>query len=213
VVNKQIFLLFLPSVSFTKVRWKRANGHYLEKCNFTTKWQVFKGDKCSSNIPIVGTRLNAYSCILGCDAVCANVIKVFRNSRLKITLTIVQSVTGKKFSGNSIHTLDTDGAMTDNHHVTSDSFNNYFHSITDKLTSKINDNKIKDVNSTSPVDYLFQIYKNPFPDMKTDRTSNKEIEKIIKSSKSKNSHGCDEIPIQLFLKYSIYQFSLKMHMQ
>jgi len=49
--------------------------------------------------------------------------------------------------------------------------------------------------------------------MKTDRTSTKEIEKIIKSSKSKNSHFYDEIPIQLFLKFSIYQFSLKMHTQ
>ena len=47
-----------------------------------------------------------------------------------------------------------------------------------KITSKINDNNSKAVNSTSPVDYLFQIYKNPFRDMKTDRTSTKEIEKI-----------------------------------
>jgi hypothetical protein len=74
-------------------------------------------------------------------------------------------------------------------------------------------NNSKGVNSTSPVDYLFQINKNPFPDMKTDRKSIKEIEKITKSQKSKNSHGYDEIPIQLFLKFSIYQFSLKMHTQ
>jgi hypothetical protein len=46
--------------------------------------------------------------------------------------------------------------------------------------------------------------------MKNDRTLTKETEKIIKSPKSKNSHGYDEIPTQLFLKFSIYQFSLKM---
>jgi hypothetical protein len=49
--------------------------------------------------------------------------------------------------------------------------------------------------------------------MKNGRTSTKETENIIKSPKSKNSHGYDEIPIQLFLKFSIYQFSLKMHTQ
>jgi len=103
--------------------------------------------------------------------------------------------------------------MTKNHHVTSDTFNNYFLSITDKIASKINDNNSKGVNSTRHVDYLFQIYRNPFPDMKTGRTSTKEIEKNIKSSKSKNSHCYDKIPIQLFLKFSIYQFSLKMHTQ
>jgi len=49
--------------------------------------------------------------------------------------------------------------MTENHHVISDTFNNYFLSITDKITTKINDNNSKGVNSTSLVDYLFQIYK------------------------------------------------------
>jgi hypothetical protein len=90
---------------------------------------------------------------------------------------------------------------------------NYFLSITDKITSTINDNNSKGVNSNSPVDYLFQIYKNPFPDMKSDRTSTKEIEKNIQFPKTKTSHGYDEIPIQLFHKFTIYQFSLKMHTQ
>ena len=74
--------------------------------------------------------------------------------------------------------------MTENHHVISDTFNKFFLSITDKITSKIHDNNSNGVNSNSPVDYLFQIYKKkPFPDTKTGRTSTKEIEKIIKSSK------------------------------
>jgi hypothetical protein len=111
-------------------------------------------------------------------------IEVFHNSKMKITWSIVQSVTGKKFSGNSIHTWNKDRAMTDNHHVISDTFNNYFLSITHKITSKLNDNS-KGVNSNSPVDYLFQIHKKkPFPDMKTDWISTKYIEKIIKSPKS-----------------------------
>ena len=103
--------------------------------------------------------------------------------------------------------------MTVNHHVISDTFNNYFLSITDKINSNLNENNSKCVNNTSLADYLFQIYKNPFPEMKTDRTSTTETEKIIKSPKSENSRGYDEIPIQLFLKFSIYQFSLKIHMQ
>lgn len=103
--------------------------------------------------------------------------------------------------------------MIDNHQVISDTFNNYFLSVTDKITSKINDDNSMGINSKSPFGYLFQIHENPFPEMKTDPTSIKKFKKIIKSPKYKNSYGCDEIPNQLFIKLSICHSSLKFHTQ
>jgi Notch-like protein len=38
---------------------------------------------------------------------------------------------------------------------------------------------------------------NPFPNIIFDRTTTKEIEKIIKPLKSKDSYGYDEIPIKI----------------
>jgi len=104
--------------------------------------------------------------------------------------------------------------MTENHHVISDTFNNFFLSITDKITSKIHDNNSNGVNSNSPVDYLFQIYKkNLFLIRKLVEHQLKKLKKLLNHQNSKNSHCYDKTPIQLFLKFSIYQFSLQMHTQ
>jgi hypothetical protein len=70
--------------------------------------------------------------------------------------------------------------VTDNHQVISDTFNNYFLSIINKIPSKINnDNNSMGVNITNPVDYLFQIYKNHFPEIKTDLCQLKKFKKKL----------------------------------
>jgi hypothetical protein len=43
------------------------------------------------------------------------------------------------------------------------------------------------------MEYLLQIFKNPFPNIKCNYTSTTEIENIITSLKPTNSHGYDEI--------------------
>ena len=66
--------------------------------------------------------------------------------------------------------------MIDNHQFISDTFNTYFLSVTDKITSKINNNdNSMGINSKIPFGYLFQIHENPFPEMKSDPTSIKKF--------------------------------------
>ena len=50
---------------------------------------------------------------------------------------------------------------------------------------------------SNSVHYLYKNSKLPYPDMKTNYTTPKEIEKIIQSLKVKNSHGYDGIPTKI----------------
>jgi hypothetical protein len=54
-----------------------------------------------------------------------------------------------------------------------------------------------DIKDNNCIDYLFRVFRNPFPNIIFDRTTSKEIEKIIKSLKSKYSYGYDEISIKI----------------
>jgi len=47
------------------------------------------------------------------------------------------------------------------------------------------------------VQYLSQLFKNPFPKIKSGNTSIKKIEKIITSLQSENSYGYDEISMKV----------------
>jgi hypothetical protein len=85
------------------------------------------------------------------------------------------------------------GALTENEQVIADSFQSHFLSKADKLVS----NNIEDINDINCKDYLYRIFKNPYPNLIFDRTTTKEIENIIKSLKSKNSCGYDEISVKI----------------
>jgi len=67
-------------------------------------------------------------------------------------------------------------------------------SITRKNHSVINKNNN---NSVDYLHYLHQTFNKPFPSIKYQYTSTKEIEKIISSLKSKNSQGYNELSINL----------------
>jgi hypothetical protein len=47
------------------------------------------------------------------------------------------------------------------------------------------------------MEYLLQIFKNPFPNIKCNYTSTEEIENIIKSIKPTNSYGYDQISAKI----------------
>jgi hypothetical protein len=52
-------------------------------------------------------------------------------------------------------------------------------------------------DNKNPMLYLSKISHDPFPNIKCNNTSTKEIERIIKSIKVKNSHGYDGIAIKM----------------
>jgi len=73
--------------------------------------------------------------------------------------------------------LNIDGNITDNYQVISDSLNNHF-SRDEKIRNNINNNNNNnntDSNNSNPLDYLIKILKDPFPNMKFNYTSIKEI--------------------------------------
>jgi hypothetical protein len=69
--------------------------------------------------------------------------------------------------------------------------NNYFLSIADS----INTDYSKHINTrmTNPINYLAKSFRRAFAKISWQYASTYEIEKIIKSLKSKNTRGCNEI--------------------
>jgi hypothetical protein len=51
----------------------------------------------------------------------------------------------------------------------------------------------KYLDNTTPIYFLTQSFKHPFPNIKLKSVSTKEVEKIIKLLKPKNSSGYDGI--------------------
>ena len=63
-------------------------------------------------------------------------------------------------------------------------------------------NTLPTPNNLCPLNYLKQVFIRPFPRINLPLTTTKEITEIVKSLKSTNSHGYDEIPIKA-LKLSL----------
>jgi len=116
------------------------------------------------------------------------------NNKIKTTWNITRLLTGVKTKNEDVHQLNVNGNVNHNFQTIPDFFNNYFLSITGKNHSAVNKNN-------NFADYLCLTHNKPFPNIKYQYTSTKKIEKIISSLKSKNSHGYDEISVNI-LKFS-----------
>lgn len=121
------------------------------------------------------------------------------HNKRKTTWNIIKTVTGRKFNNAGIQALNIDRKLTDHHHTITESLNNYFLTIADKINTNntnlghsIQDDAYKYLN------YLSQALTTPpFPKIKLNYTSTKGIENIIKFLKSTNSNGYDEISVKI----------------
>jgi hypothetical protein len=111
------------------------------------------------------------------------------DNKMKTVWDITKSLTGKNIKSKDIWRINIGGTTISDSHVISHSFNNYFLSIAKKC--------IHTGKSNNLIDYLHQAFTRPFPTVRYQNTSTFEIEKIIKSLKSKNSHGYDEISVKI----------------
>jgi hypothetical protein len=89
------------------------------------------------------------------------------------------------------------GKLTDDTKIISNSFITYFLAIADDIINRTQIMNNSDMKEDYPLKYLTDINTNPFPNIKYSNTTTCEVNKIIKSLKSINSHGYDEIPVKL----------------
>ena len=118
------------------------------------------------------------------------------NNKIKITWDIIKTETCKNHTNKGTQLINIDGKLITNQQSTANSFNNYFLTAADKITSNIKNDK-SSLNCNNSIHCLHKNFKLPCSNMKLKYTTPKEIEKIIKSLKSKNSHGYDGIPMKI----------------
>jgi len=118
------------------------------------------------------------------------------NNKIKTTRDIIKVETCKNHTNKGTKLVNIDGKLINNQQSIANTFNNYFLTVADKITSNIKNYKTSS-NCNNPIQCLHKNSKLPCSNMKLKYTTPKEIEKIIKSLKSKNSHACDGIPMKI----------------
>jgi hypothetical protein len=116
---------------------------------------------------------------------------------MKTTWDITRLLTGIKTKNEDVHQMNINSNVNHNFQTIPDFFNNYFLSIMGKNHSAVNKNN-------NFADYLCLTCNEPFPNIKYQYTSTKEIEKIISSLKSKNLYGYDKISVNILKCCSPY---------
>ena len=110
------------------------------------------------------------------------------SNKIRTMWDITKSVTGKSTKIDTIQELKVNGNVISSSQDIADSLNNFFLSVVENNTFKINN---------SPLDYLRQAFHHPFPSIKYHAVTSSEITKIIKSLITKGSHGYDEISVKI----------------
>jgi len=112
-------------------------------------------------------------------------------NKMKSTWKIINEVKGKTKSSIDIQSLVINNNVIMNQNKITNIFNIYFISIADTVNS--DNNKPISTSMTNPVIYLTNNFRRPFPKISWKYASTYKIEKIIKSLRTKNTCGYDEI--------------------
>ena len=123
-----------------------------------------------------------------------NKLIINSNNKVKSIWNIVKMVTKKKDDDRP--PLNIDEETFKDYQSIANIFNTYFTNAIDNMS--VNNS----MTTNSALNYLYHVFTRPFPHIKLTPVSTKEISKIIKSLKWKNSHGYDEIPTKI-LKISL----------
>jgi hypothetical protein len=81
-----------------------------------------------------------------------------------------------------------------------EAFNEYFLSVADSVISDINGQSSTSI--INPITYLINVFNKPFDKMSWQYATTHEVEKIIRSLKTKDSYGYDKISSRI-LKSSV----------
>ncbi|PNF37508.1 hypothetical protein B7P43_G14331 [Cryptotermes secundus] len=109
------------------------------------------------------------------------------SNKMKTAWNIIRSVTNRKED----HTAS-------KHENSPDAFNDYFLTIAEHIAQKIKNRDTGSSMGTKNIShYLSRMSEIPFPDIKFKNTTTIEIERIINSIRTKNSHGYDGITTKM----------------
>jgi hypothetical protein len=117
------------------------------------------------------------------------------NNKIATTWKIINYKNGKPSCTNNTISLRINNKEVNNQNKITNIFNNYFLSIADSINS--DNNKHTNLKVPNPISYLINSVHRTFPKMKWHYTSTYEIRNIIKSLKSKNSSGYDEVSTRI----------------
>jgi len=121
------------------------------------------------------------------------------------TWKIINYENGKSNRCKNIQSLRIDNKEIANQNTIANIFNSYFLSIAESL--KPGNNEHTNIKETNPISYLINSFHRLFPKMSWQYASTHEIEKIIKSLKSKSTCGYDEISTRILKLSSPYIIS------
>jgi hypothetical protein len=121
-----------------------------------------------------------------------NTIKKSSN-KCKTTWDIIKMLSNNQQPQTDIQELIINIAHLKDQQDTADAFKNYFSSIIDKISINNMNNKTDEDNFHTFHHYLEQNYSYPPPPLVIKTFSTKEITSIIRTLKTKNSYGYDEI--------------------
>jgi hypothetical protein len=110
---------------------------------------------------------------------------------MKSTWKIINEEKGKTSSSIDIQSLVINYNVIMNRNKIANIFNNYFISIADAVN--LDDNKRINTSMTNPINYLTNNFRRPFAKISWQYVCSYKIEKIIKSLRTKNKCGYDEI--------------------
>jgi hypothetical protein len=114
-------------------------------------------------------------------------------NRTRAAWNAVKMLTGNKYNHNKITHMNINEDLTDNYQLIVNSFNKYFSTITDKIVSEIPQYSDSMLQNMNPLNYLHEVFSQPFPQMQLKSTCINEPKETIKSLKTKDSCGYDEI--------------------
>jgi hypothetical protein len=117
-----------------------------------------------------------------------NLISISTN-KSKTTWNIVRTITNKRDSQNKITSMNINSHLIQDPDIIANSFNSFFSSVAQNLTQQPSGNNPK----KEPIQNLYSNNRKPMTLLHLDPTSAHEINKIIQSLKTKDSHGYDEI--------------------
>ena len=100
--------------------------------------------------------------------------------------------------------MNINGNLIENQQTVADSFNGYFSTTVEKLMRANQIDIMSQLKNGVPLHYIHQNCSYPYPNIKFRYTSTKETDKIIKSFKTKNAHGYDEIHLKFLNVVSFY---------